>query len=771
MNIGSNISKVFRLNRTDLTDDEAFNSAMNSAIEAAAERVGADSANSVQAIQPITKLLEKCKELRRDCLIVLGKALIAIGPNQHLKKELRDYLMQSSHISKEALPDLAHYAQQDLFNITLWRRLIDDFEFYKKYKSAARMKMAYVVNVAPHFPDQKESSWYDMETEAEAHKYLEIVYNELLEDFNPEWTRVDVSLEFADVLAKFRPYDDRAAFAIALIFAAQKNVERSKFPLVEMAYEISPEVHLLKRYVGLGWAQFQVEDKTRDAFNVLQEVFATDPDDKVVEDALVVLAAKLDLKPEEKLAFLKGLSDSHPTNRQFKLDYVKTLARHNPHHSTVLRLITEVMAYAPQDNELQYLQANVMIQQQNPVQAVGILERIYQRDPENPQIIKALSECYASIGRRDSRALKIYSQAIDHGSTDEQTAHFHLVELFQQGASKEEIQKALSSMGNFEKNSILNQIANIQLNSKTKIQDYIQLMPKAAEDERELLSLLAGKALADEPNRSNVRMIISQPPTVSINILEHAYSTAPESNLLAMQLVKSRLLAKNHDQRTLDLLAQICRAEPDEIELRVKRAELLDAKGEKKAALAIYQELYNRQTFSSRSSSATAVHLDWEQLREQILEKIFQLTLSLENPAQEDLDVVFKHLQSPRASIELIIDMARRPLGKYTHPCQQVIMEKAKIVSPDDEIIQRNLAIVRLTNCNTALFEEYWQNAAAEEKAMVVDQLTKRLNSLKKKNPAFKLKENVGQVLANCLESFDHYKREQFQTLISDHCD
>lgn len=771
MKIGSNISKVFRLQRLDLADDEQFTTSLEAAISATRDKVQADASNSAQSIQPLIKFMEKCKESNRDELLILGKALVEIGPNPHLKKELRDRLMQVSHISKEALPDLARYAQQDLFNITLWRRLIDDFAFYEKHKSAARMKMAYIINVAPHFPDQKESSWYDMETEAEAKKYLEIVYQEVLEQFLPDWTHLDVSMAFAEVLTKFRPYDDRAAFAIALIFAGQKEILRSRFPLVESAWEVEPDNHLLKRYVALGWTEFEVSERGMDAFSILQDIFATDPDDKDVEAVLIKLVDKLELKPEQKLNFLLGLSESHKDNLQYKIDYVKALARHNPHHQSILRLITEVMAYAPQDNELQYLQANVMIQQQNPVQAVGILERIHQRDPENPQILRALAECYSSMGRRDARALKIYSQAVDNGSSDEQLLQLHLVNLLKSNASDEEIEKTRQSLGKLPADSVLRKILELRLNPKAQLLDFFALIPSASENEVELITNLAGVALAKEATRSNIRVVISQPPAVAVKALEHAYNKMPESNLLALQLVKSRLALNMKDQTTLDLLAQVCRAEPDEIDLRMKRAEILDEMGQQKAALAIYQELYDRKTFSSRSSSASAVYVDWEQLREQILEQIFRLTLALEKPDHDDLDFIFKHLQSPTASIELIIDMARRPLGKYTHPCQQVVMEKAHIISPDDEVITRNLAIVRLTNGNTTLFEDRWNNLKNEEKTVVVEQLGKRLRSLKSKNPDFSLNENVGLVLGRCHQTVPENLRDQFQTLIAEYCD
>jgi thioredoxin-like negative regulator of GroEL len=771
MKIASNISKVFGLQRIDLADEEQFNTAMKTAIDATKERFSADPSGSSQMLQPILKFLEKCKEAKQDCILVLGKALEEIGPVPHLKKELRDQLMQCSHVSKEALPALARYAQQDLFNITLWRRLIEDFTFYDKIKSASRMKMAYFVNIAPHFPDHRESTWYDMETEEEAKKYLEVVYQELLMDFKPEWTRLDISVAFAEVLTKFRPYDDRAAMAIALIFAGQKEVLRSRLPLVESAWEAEPDKHLLKRYVGLAWAEFESELRGMDAFTILQDIFATDPDDKAVEEALVGLVGKLDLRPEEKLNFMKGLSESHKDNLHYKIDYVKTLARHDPQHPTVLRLITEVMAYAPMDNDLQYLQAIVMIQQQNSVQAVGILERIYQRDPENAQIAKALSECYAAMGRKDSRAMKIYRQAVENGSTDEQLLQFHLVELLENNAPFEEFEKAKASVDALPQDSTLRKIIELKLSPKTKLADFLALIPNAAENELEWMMKEAGHCLAQDTNRTNVRQVIALPPKTAAGILEQAYADVPDSNMLALQLVKSRLAINLHDQKTIDLLAQVCRAEPDEIELRIKRAELMNEMGQKKAALAIYQELFDRKALSSRSSSSTAVYLDWDQMKERILEQIFQITLSLEEPEHDDLDFIYKHLQSPNASIELLIDMARRPLGRYTHPCQQVVMEKANIISPDDEIILRNLAIVRLTFGNTGLFEMRWEKASAEEKETIVDQLEKRLKSLRKKKEEFVLPDSVGVVLGRCQKTFTDYKRENFQNLIAEYCE
>jgi tetratricopeptide (TPR) repeat protein len=772
MKLGARISKVFGLQKVDFSNQEALDAALNEAIAACMEKIKPDATTTPDVFKPVLRLMEHSTEAKVDPLYILGKALEQMGPQQHLKKLLRETLMQIPHISREALPALARYAEQDTYNISLWRRVIDDFTFYEKRKSAARMKMAYIINVAPCFPDGKESNWFDMETEEEAQTLLETVYQELLLQFKPEWTKLDLSLKCAEVLGKFRPEDDHAAFAIALIFAGQKEVLRARLPLVEIAWEIDPNNHLLKRFVGLAWAQFHREDRGQDAFTILQEVFSTDPDDPQVEATLVELAGVLDLKPEERIAFLKGLSDSHPKNTAYKIEFTKALAHHNINDSTVLRHITEAMAYAPMDSELQYLQAMVLLnQQQNAVQAIGILERLHQRDTENRQIARALAECYAGIGRKDERALQLYQEAIASGTQDHGLIRLYVEHELSGEPTEERLIELMPYVMQINPDTKLPQVLDAIREEKSTLQELAGLLAQTRGLEESLLLQHMGKILAENLTRTTVRQVISLPPGQSIIILEAALSIVPDSNLLAMQLVKTRLSLKMEDQRTLDLLAQVCRAEPDELELRLRRAEILEKLGQKKLALSLYQELYERKSnISSRTSSSTGINFDWEQTRESLVERIFHLTLALDKVDQDDLAFIYQYLQAPDASMELLIDLARKPLGRYTHPSQQVVMEKAKIISPDDEIISRNLSCVRLTLGNCSYFEQRWEKIKPEEREKTISELTNRLITLRRLNPDFVLAENAGETLARCMKTYTDHKKDSLQELIGDYC-
>lgn len=769
MNIGDSIRGAFRRHKIDFDDETTRNELIAQAIETAKEKRQKSSVDD--AVKPILNLIREFEKHEHNPLPVIVRGCCEFLDSATIKKELDQHLLKISRIPKEALPFFEELLVKDVYNITIWRRVIMDYEYHELHAGAARTRMLFINAVGPHFPNRKESTWFDIETESDAKDSLQKHLNVMLDHFEPEYADFKCAKKFSHTIAMLRPEDSRSAMIVATITARDTEITESVLPLIEEAFEAQPENQLLKRYLALGLAKFQRDTRAEDAFNLLDEIVESNPDDKVVYEAFVELFDIVKIDAEKRIKVLKRMSESNRGDLKLRVQYIKEQVRFDTSKPGILSLITEALAYAPQDSDLKQMQAQVLMQNQNPIQAISILERTYQNGDDSEQILTSLANCYAMIQRRDKRALKIYLRVLESGTASSEvveqlgeclamdTGHGKMKHFYCEEVKKHKIESLACKVIELEKEPL-----NLRLPS------LIKLTRDHPEDPKLIFHI--AQCVVAKLSRTSVRQVLALPPRLSLMVLEKAYELQPDALVLTTQLAKSRLSQGIRDNKTADLLSEICIRDSGEIDMRLRRADLMRDMGEYSKALSLYRELYARASSGTASAHSTNAS-DLESEMDRILFEILEMTLKMENPDEEDLDFLYQHLQSPETDTEHLRMAAMKCLDNHiVHAGQQVLLERAFIVHSDEVKIQRNLSIVRLTKGKPDLFLSVLSDLNSEkDRQEMMSILWNRVRKLKELDPSFILTSETGQVLAFCVSFFPESEQNKIKDNISEFCE
>jgi len=774
MGFGNSIRNALNRKKYNLGDQAGRLEAIKDTIQAAKDKVAAGKSDISAVLKPIITLGQEFQKNEYDSLEVYARALHEFPNAQILKDALDARLQNTNRISEELLPYFVEILKKDIYNIALWRRVIDDFDFYRKPEKSARMKMLYIISIGKHFEDGKDSTWFDIETESIAEKKLQQHIEELLDNFDDKWASLDIAEDFSDTLAKVRPDDMRTAMIVAVVMAENGDTPKSALPLIEEALHIEPDRVSLKRALGLGLAKYQLEQRGQEAWDILYEIMMENEKDTEVLEALLEMKTKLDLSEQQRLDLLKNASEQNRKNLSLRVEYAKELARLRPEADGTLRLLTEVLAYAPSDPELIQLQAKVMIQQQNPIQAIAMLERMYLSGDDSKGTVSTLADCYASVKRRDKRARDVYLKSLKQGHGTKEILEIVGEMLIEKDMSSYEIETfEMMSKKHDATDTFAFRLATILKNKPEKrLQEIVKLSKNAPPDHKAIIAQL-GYALAEEVTRSNVRMVLALPPKLSLKVFEIARKKAPDALILTTQLAKMKLEQGIRDEDTEELLSDICRRDSGEIDMRFERAKMAYEMGSYSKALSLFRELLDRQNSNQSSAFATNTPSNDPHDRETLISYMVDIIPKIEQPDEDDLDFFYRNLHAKDIDPEHVLVAAQQCLGNGVyHLGQQVLLEKALVYFPEDKIVHRNVAIVRLTNNNPAAFEEMCDvGFTDDELASAWKILRARLISIRKKQPDFILSVTTGKAMAQSLDSLPDYKRVEWQDVISEFCE
>ena len=121
-------------------------------------------------------------------------------------------------------------------------------------------------------------------------------------------------------------------------------------------------------------------------------------------------------------------------------------------------------------------------------------------------------------------------------------------------------------------------------------------------------------------------------------------------------MARQRIAAGIKDVETEKMLGEICRSDPEDLEFRMARADLLFDLDQKESALEIYLQILTRSRSGTSPGLKSRVGLKPEQ-RSGILDRAAQVLLGRETWQTEEIDIFLEATLDPQATPELLHSM------------------------------------------------------------------------------------------------------------------
>ncbi len=710
MAIGTRIKGLFRkLGSVDISTEEGRERALQQAWEESKRLVGTQSSKNGAdaALRPIESLVALYKEKGLEELEV-WRGLYAIDPQDpFFRQQLVRKVTLLGRVPKEDLAAFEAQARFEARNLGLWRRLLDDTRFYGDEVRLLKAEESLVLTLRRFFAGSGESTWFDVETEDDARRLYEETLHDVVCTILDSGRADQVAHSILETGTDHFPHNSRFRSGLAkMLSRAGASDSRSLTKMLEALAE-SPEDPELMRNAGAVLSKRRGHEA--EGLAMLLDVLAKEPDDDSILHDVVETVRRLPEPAEEHLAYVQQWIDRHPADEEstcWLAEYY--LARNEVFTepakaalSSAVRLEDERNAHSDAESHryrLAWGRACAGVEDWDGT--IEALQQLLQEGELTAEVVIPLSRAYAANERIDRLAVTAYQCAVELGLDDnfvrDQVCRFFFTSRSDDEVAISQFRAAMADGGSkWAELGLLRE----EIKSGRPIDHVARVLKELqANTEDENLMDLAAEALAEFPTRANLRSVMALNPKTSLRVFEKAAELRPDALLLLATLAKYRLSSGVRDERTERLLGEICRRDPEELELRIARADLLYDLGQTSIALQLYQEILERMRGASSQRSMIRISLD-EVGR--IEARVVELIAQDENPDPEELirlaESAMKNDSDPRAVVRIAEAIAPHDID---HPVRMALLERALALEPENARIEVAVALGRARKGN-----------------------------------------------------------------------
>lgn len=705
MALGTKIKGLFKkLGSVDVSTEEGRARALQQTWEESKRLLQTRSSKTGTevALQPVENLVALFKQQGREELEV-WRAMYAFDQHdaffrQHLVKRI----CLLGRVPQEDLSALEAQARYEARNLSHWRRLLEDTRFHEEDMRLLKVQESIVLTLRRFFPDAAESTWYDVETEGDARALYEANLQEVAVGILDAGRADQTSQTILETAAGYFPHNLRFRSGLARLLSRSGASDSKSLTMMLEALTDAPDDPELLRNAGALLAKRRGHEV--EGLEMLIEIHEREPEDDSILHDIVSTVRRVSEPEEEHLSFVQTWIDRHPfdeENAYWLTDFFLSrnevfTDRSQAALKAAVRIEDEKNANSDvQSHRYRLAWGRACSGNEDWDGTIEALQQLLQEGELTAEVVIPLSRAYAVRERIDRLAVTAYQCAVELGMDDpfvrDQVCRFFFTTNSDDEIAVTQFRAAMADGGS--KWAELGLIRE-ELRSGKPV-DHVEkvLAMLQADPENESLIELAGEALAETPTRPNLRRVMGLSPATSLKIFEHSADLRPDALLLVATLAKYRLSNGKRDERTERLLGDICRRDPEELELRIARADLLYDLDQKPLARQLYQEILDRMRNGSSSHSLVRISLDEV---DRIEARIVELVAQDENPEQEELVSLSQSAMVPDAQPETVLKVAEAIAPhEFEHPVRMALLERALALDPGNERIEVAVALGR----------------------------------------------------------------------------
>ncbi|MCB2154088.1 protein kinase [bacterium] len=685
----------------ELEDPEARRRLLQEACDEASQARALDKSGTGEWRSSLRIIAEAFQEVGQDETELYRFADAAFPDDEYWLSELVKALVRRDKFELLDLSYLEREAARQGMNLSLWRRLLEERRRQGDQAMIVDSLERVAIGLGSYFPSIDESEWLDVDTESEARSLFYDSFDDALESVLKS-TRSDPQAEHVLMLGS-QHFPERAEICgrLAELYRDRDDGSPKALEYALRGLLYSPEDVDMKLFAGRLLCDRSGHEE--EGMEMLRQVLEARPDDPDAVRTLgkILVQSKQTLNDEDAGIVRKwhnlhtddvdaavALADFHANRGDIDtnaLEIYRKAVTHSPNRAKYLRLIGKSHA-----------------SQGNWTGVIDIFDKIHEEGDDSEDTIIPLATAYAEMGRIDDSAVTLFQQAIQLGSRHD-AVHNQLCRHLYQSAPQDP-----ASIRQFKESlkihpdcmwARLGVIGHL-----VRARDFGKALDEAAallkENGNDIeLQRLAAESLAGNFHRLQVRKVISLPPKTALAVLEQANQLHPDALPITSALVRSRLANNVRDMETAKMLGEICRRDPDEIELRIARADLLWELDQRDNAAMLYKELIERWRAMGGVSIKTQAIVRQERAR--ILHRVAEFLMQPPGPKAEDMDILLEAALDPEANQDLVLAVARHMVETdHAHPMRLAFLERALAFAPGDELLERAVAESRAARGN-----------------------------------------------------------------------
>lgn len=681
-----NLRSVFGKN---LKEPETRARAVAQAVDHAREAYRKGSTSDAREV--ILKLQDAFDEAGLDRMELLVAADSGLGTDSFWLREIVEILLRRANLKDSETSYLQRLASLEPARLTLWRRILKEREAGEDPVLLAQAAEQAATGLVRFFGPTRTQPWPEPSTESDARDFLYRVLRQTVDSI------IDTGREDAAAQTLLRAslplLADNAAGRRHLARLIIRNGEKTPEDLAVVLESLMDDPGDRELRLWAGTALVDTPGHQNEGLNILRQLCEDRPNDRKARTALVSAIKGLEELSDSDVELLRAHFKENRDDRRAAELLANYAAARNDLSDEALRLYRMAAASSPNRNLYLRLLGEASASRCDWPKVIEIFSEVRDKGQATEEIIIPLATAYAESQQSDQESLAVYRQAIELGMRNLAVHDLYCRHLYNTARNApESVAQFLSSakacpeclwakLG----------IAAHYLETRDARRALETSLGLLAIHQNDLEALgLAAQALAADFSRGQLARLAHLPPALLRRIFEKAHQLAPDAGPITLGLVRRRLDDNVRDADTLRLLGEVCRKNPEAMDLRVARADLMWELDQQENAAELYRELIERWRLRT---GAEARGID-PAARRRALFRVTESTLaSPAGPAFEDMETLIEACGETGLPTENQLRIARALIDlNFDHPARLPLLQRALEIAPGDLKIERAIA-------------------------------------------------------------------------------
>lgn len=673
----------------DLRNPEAREAALGELAEQSARNHQANSSKSDVWRRPIIEASEILAAAGADEADAFRVAADKMPDEAFWRLELFKRILPRPSLDERDLVHLERETQKNPRNLSLWQRLLEESQKLGDEERVARVRQEFARALSAFFPARGECTWYDVETESRARSLFFNTLDDVVDGLLSAGRSDDVARELVSIA--YEHFPNRPELKTAKARFCRESGERTTEALGTAleALLVSPDDEELKLFAAE--LLLEREGHEGEGASLLVQLWEENPHHDRATELLARHYISKRSDDDQAIEVTQSWFASHPEDSGAADLIANFYANRNERSIDAIEAYEAAIRLMPEDRRYLRLLANMRLAEENWEEVARLFDRLQSLGDNGVETIMPLANAYARLGKMDRDAFEVYRKAFGVGAKTPSIVNQYCKALYQHDPDE------IDALETFHKVYRTDQrcfwaalgVARKEMHQGDLPAALGKLTALLHGDHQPADVLdMAADIVAADPKRSVLRQLMTIPPKTALKIFERAAQRQPDALNILTSLAKYRLAQGMRDADTEKLLATICKRDPEDVEMRLARADLLHESGRLNVAVDLYKELIARSRATTPSGSRPGIRTIFDE-RPRMLSRVSEFLLRSPLARQEDASFLIEAALDPGASDDLVHRIAKKFLASnMTHPLDLPLIEKALAVEPDNEELE-----------------------------------------------------------------------------------
>ncbi|MCC5876835.1 MAG: hypothetical protein JJU11_11500, partial [Candidatus Sumerlaeia bacterium] len=561
-----------------------------------------------EAREPLLRLQDQFDQEGHDRLELLYAAETAFPQDPHWLTSIVEILMRKGTLARGETAMLMKHVRRKPTDVSLWHRIFRERRDDPDQRPFVEARRLCALSLHPYFDPRGSQAWPDAVTREDARNLFHRCLDDSLSAILAKCSRDSDSVALLETAMELDEGRQDIQLRLCEIYMDRRERDPLKVGVVLSAALENPKRRDLR--IWAAQALLDLPGQQENGLGILRQLYQENRDDPKTEEQLVSALKEMERIEDNDEEVLSQWVSAHPGDLRALELLADYYAEHQRLDEFALSIYRRAAAHGPNRRLYLRMMGRSHAAREEWQEVIQIFDEVRAGGEDIEDLVIPLATAYSEFERSDSEAEACYEQAVAQGSLSRKIHDLLCRCIYESRPAAPESVTRFSQT--------LDSIPGCTWARLGMAAHYLRTMDPGraleqavavlrVEADHEEAARLAARALAQNFSRNQMARLTNIEGFALSRVFAEAYRLNPDAGPLAMAHAKRRLADGIRDEETARLLGEVCRRDPEAIDMRIARADLMWNLGKFENAVALYREVHERLSGSNGGGTTRSI--------------------------------------------------------------------------------------------------------------------------------------------------------------------